>query len=88
MRVPRLCYAAINNIVPPSLVVSNFWSLASYIAMAIKQFYLLGEPSSSARDVEVDSSLDSEGLQHLIAGHFAIVEPTGEYFTQSLTSGY
>ncbi|KAJ5198452.1 Cytochrome monooxygenase alnD [Penicillium cinerascens] len=48
--------------------------------MAIKQFYLLGEPSASARDVEMDSSLDSEGLQHLIAGHFAIVEPTGIAF--------
>jgi hypothetical protein len=47
--------------------------------MAVTQFYLLGEPSSSARNVEVDSSLDSEGLQHLIAGHFAIVEPGGEY---------
>ncbi|KAJ5296527.1 uncharacterized protein N7443_007420 [Penicillium atrosanguineum] len=48
--------------------------------MAVKQFYLLGEPSSSARNVEVDSSLDSEGLQHLIAGHFAIVEPHGITF--------
>jgi hypothetical protein len=48
--------------------------------MAIKQFYLLGEPASSARNVEVDSSLDTEGLQHLIAGHFAIVEPSGEYY--------
>ncbi|KAJ6111560.1 Cytochrome monooxygenase alnD [Penicillium sp. IBT 18751x] len=48
--------------------------------MAVKQFYLLGEPSSSARNVEVDSSLDSEGLQHLIAGHFAIVEPSGISF--------
>ncbi|KAJ5667896.1 Cytochrome monooxygenase alnD [Penicillium maclennaniae] len=48
--------------------------------MAVKQFYLLGEPSSSARNVEVDSSLDAEGLQHLIAGHFAIVEPSGISF--------
>ncbi|KAE8362814.1 cytochrome P450 [Aspergillus caelatus] len=45
--------------------------------MPIQQFYLLGEPSSSAREIEIESSLDIEGLQHLIAAHFAIVEPSG-----------
>ena len=45
--------------------------------MPIQQFYLLGEPSSSTREIEIESSLDIEGLQHLIAAHFAIVEPSG-----------
>lgn len=45
--------------------------------MPIRQFYLLGEPVSSAREIEIESSLDIAGLQHLIAAHFAIVEPSG-----------
>jgi hypothetical protein len=45
--------------------------------MPVQQFYLLGEPISSAREIEVDSTLDTEGLQHLIAAHFAVVEPNG-----------
>ncbi|KAF7586460.1 hypothetical protein BBP40_008820 [Aspergillus hancockii] len=45
--------------------------------MPIQQFYLLGEPISSTREIVVDSTLDTEGLQHLIAAHFAIVEPSG-----------
>nr|BAJ04402.1 cytochrome P450 monooxygenase [Aspergillus oryzae] len=35
--------------------------------MPIRQFYLLGEPVSSAREIEIESSLDIAGLQHLIA---------------------
>lgn len=42
-----------------------------------KQFYLLGEGISSAKELDLDSSLDIDGLKHLIAAHFAIVEPTG-----------
>ncbi|GAD98051.1 cytochrome P450 monooxygenase, putative [Paecilomyces variotii No. 5] len=42
-----------------------------------KQFYLLGEEISSAKELDLDSSLDLDGLKHLIAAHFAIVEPTG-----------
>lgn len=45
--------------------------------MIVKQFYLLGEPSSAARNVEFEEKLDFEGLQHWIAGQFAIVEPNG-----------
>ncbi|KAE8385273.1 cytochrome P450 [Aspergillus alliaceus] len=45
--------------------------------MAVQQFYLLGEPISSAREIEIEPSLDIEGLQHLVAAHFAIVEPNG-----------
>ncbi|KAJ9372752.1 hypothetical protein DTO282E5_2479 [Paecilomyces variotii] len=42
-----------------------------------KQFYLLGEEISSAKELDLDPSLNIDGLQHLIAAHFAIVEPTG-----------
>ncbi|KAL1847739.1 hypothetical protein Plec18170_008400 [Paecilomyces lecythidis] len=42
-----------------------------------KQFYLLGEGISSAKELDLDSSLDIDGLKQLIAAHFAIVEPTG-----------
>ncbi|KAI1773865.1 cytochrome P450 [Hypoxylon cercidicola] len=45
--------------------------------MSSKQFYLLGEDPSSARDVELPSEVDFEGLQHHIASQFAIVEPKG-----------
>ncbi|KAI8629062.1 cytochrome P450 [Xylariaceae sp. FL1651] len=49
--------------------------------MSSKQFYLLGEDPASARDIEIPSQIDQEGLQHLIASHFAIVEPQGVGFT-------
>jgi hypothetical protein len=52
--------------------------------MIVKQFYLLGEPSSTARNVEFEEKLDFEGLQHWIAGQFAIVEPNGMFQLSSL----
>lgn len=45
--------------------------------MATKQFYLLGEDVSSARDIELPDSADLEELQHVIAAHFSIVDPHG-----------
>ncbi|KAI1335033.1 cytochrome P450 [Xylariaceae sp. FL0016] len=45
--------------------------------MSSIQFYLLGEDPSSARDIEIPSEIDLEGLQHHIASQFAIVEPKG-----------
>jgi hypothetical protein len=45
--------------------------------MAVQQFYLLGEPITSTRAIEIDSNLDLEGLKHLVASYFAIVEPNG-----------
>ncbi|PYI15692.1 cytochrome P450 monooxygenase [Aspergillus violaceofuscus CBS 115571] len=45
--------------------------------MPAKQFYLLGEPVATAREIEVDSALDFGELQHLLAAHFAIVDPNG-----------
>ena len=46
--------------------------------MSSKQFYLLGEAVSSARQVDVDASQDLDALRQLIAAHFAIVEPSGK----------
>ena len=47
--------------------------------MPIKLFYLSGEPSSTAREIELEATLDYDGLRHLIAAHFAIVEPNGTF---------
>jgi hypothetical protein len=46
--------------------------------MPAKQFYLLGEAITSARGVDIESNIDIEGLQLLIAGQFAVVEPNGK----------
>jgi hypothetical protein len=46
--------------------------------MTIQQFYLLGDDPSSSRPIEVNATLDLDGLKNLIAAHFAIVEPTGK----------
>ena len=51
--------------------------LVEIVTMVVKEFYLLGESSSTARKVELEDKLDFEGLQHWIAGQFAIVEPNG-----------
>jgi hypothetical protein len=45
--------------------------------MATKQFYLLGEAESTAREVELPPSVDFEELQSIVASHFAIVKPNG-----------
>lgn len=45
--------------------------------MSSQQFYLLGEAASSARHLELDPKLDLDELKHLVATHFAIVEPKG-----------
>jgi hypothetical protein len=50
--------------------------------MSVQQFYLLGEPVSTKRSIDLDSTLDYDGLRNLIAAHFAIVEPNGEYLSQ------
>lgn len=46
--------------------------------MPSQRFYLLGNPVTSAIEVEIESSTDLDGLKHLIAAHFAIVEPNGK----------
>lgn len=47
--------------------------------MVAKHFYLLGEAITSARPIEVETTVDYQGLQLLIAGQFAIVEPNGMF---------
>jgi hypothetical protein len=46
--------------------------------MVAKQFYLLGEAITSARAIDVETTVDYSALQLLIAGQFAIVEPNGK----------
>ncbi|KAJ5493639.1 hypothetical protein N7463_009726 [Penicillium fimorum] len=43
--------------------------------MPLQSFYLLGNPASSAIEIEVESNTDLDGLKHLVAAHFAIIEP-------------
>ncbi|KAJ9492643.1 hypothetical protein VN97_g604 [Penicillium thymicola] len=53
--------------------------------MPAKQFYLLGEPVSSVRNIDVDPKSDLGGLKDLIAAHFAIVESSGiDFLAQDL----
>lgn len=44
---------------------------------ATKQFYLLGEDVSTAREIEVPSTIDEDELRQLIASNFAIVGAKG-----------
>ncbi|RHZ63623.1 cytochrome P450 [Aspergillus thermomutatus] len=53
--------------------------------MPSQQFYLLGEPISSARTIPLDGIHDLEGLRHLTASHFAVVEPSGIEFSRQDT---
>ncbi|KLO96734.1 monooxygenase [Fusarium fujikuroi] len=48
--------------------------------MATKQFFLLGQAPSTARDIELPSGVDFEELQNIVASHFAIVKPNGVGF--------
>jgi hypothetical protein len=41
------------------------------------QFFLLGEPESTSKNIDVDTNGSLYDLQSLIAAHFAIVEPKG-----------
>lgn len=52
--------------------------------MIAKHFYLLGEAITSARPIEVETTVDYQGLQLLIAGQFAIVEPNGKILSYYL----
>ncbi|KAI9037573.1 cytochrome P450 [Aspergillus affinis] len=45
--------------------------------MPSQTFYLLGQSPSSAKEIQVDASNTIDGLKHLIAAHFAIVQPNG-----------
>ncbi|KAK3934809.1 cytochrome P450 [Diplogelasinospora grovesii] len=57
--------------------------------MASKQFYLLGNDVSTARDIEVPPDIDEDCLKDLVASYFAIVQPKGVGFqteTQHLST--
>jgi hypothetical protein len=45
--------------------------------MSSQQFYLLGEPAASARQISIETKSDVDQLKHLIAAHFAVMEPSG-----------
>ncbi|KAH6692480.1 cytochrome P450 monooxygenase [Plectosphaerella plurivora] len=45
--------------------------------MSTKQFFLLGEAQSTSQEIEIPSGTDEQTLQHLVASHFAIVDPNG-----------
>ncbi|RAL13072.1 cytochrome P450 [Aspergillus homomorphus CBS 101889] len=44
--------------------------------MSSQQFYLLGEAATSAKHIPIDTSANLDQLKHLVAAHFAIVEPS------------
>lgn len=46
--------------------------------ISTKQFYLLGEDVAQAQDVDIPTSTDEDGLRHLIASNFAIIESKGK----------
>ncbi|CAG7556353.1 unnamed protein product [Fusarium equiseti] len=48
--------------------------------MSTKQFHLLGEAASTAREIELPPNVDFEELQGIVASHFAIVKPNGVGF--------
>lgn len=48
---------------------------------ATKQFYLLGEDVSTAREIDVPSTIDEDELRQLIASNFAIVGAKGTHAT-------
>ena len=43
----------------------------------MQRFYLVGEDAASALDVDISTAKDVETLKTLVAGQFAIVEPSG-----------
>jgi hypothetical protein len=45
--------------------------------MPSKQFYLLGEDATTAREIDVPLDLELADLQEIAAAHFGIVEPKG-----------
>lgn len=46
--------------------------------MPRQTFYLFGENISTAKEIEIDASQGIEEVKHLVAAHFAIIEPSGK----------
>lgn len=46
--------------------------------MGLKQFFLAGEGSEKATEVDISTTNDIEALKLLIAGQFHVVNPSGK----------
>lgn len=46
--------------------------------MVTKSFVLVGEPTSSSKNIEIDLQNSFEALQHAVAQEFSIAQPSGE----------
>lgn len=45
--------------------------------MAVKKFFLCGEPTDSAEDIDLSNANDLDGVKAIIASRYAIVQPEG-----------
>lgn len=52
-------------------------SVCDEMSTTTKLFHLLGEPLSTAKEIQFESTTTYGDLRHLVAAHFAIVEPSG-----------
>lgn len=52
---------------------------------ATKQFYLLGEDVSTAREIDIPTTGDEDELRQLVASHFAVVAAKGTQLETALT---
>lgn len=48
--------------------------------MTLQKFHLLGDIVSTTIPIEFDPLLQLDELKHLVAAHFAIVEPKGDRY--------
>jgi hypothetical protein len=48
--------------------------------MSTTRFYLVGEDASAGLDISISDVEDVDTLKALIAGQFAIVQPSGEFY--------
>jgi hypothetical protein len=49
-----------------------------------KHFYLLGEDVSTAREIDIPSTVDEDELRQLVASHFAIVSAKGMHLDTAI----
>lgn len=55
------------------------FNILTSATMSTKRFYLLGDSPATGQEIEVPVGIDERELQHLVATHFAIVDPDGEF---------
>jgi hypothetical protein len=51
--------------------------------MSSQQFYLHGETASSAKSITLDETANLDQVKHVVAAHFAVVEPNGQIMRMS-----